>query len=153
MATLVPRDTTVIAAERGRMKLAIFLAAAISVFAQPRMPVFEREVLPNGAVLYLCSKPDSTLLTVRVVIRGGAESDPPQHAGVASLVAQALTRGTKLDPANSLSVSWRRWGLRSRPPLTGSRLPSCWRRSLKTPGRPLPYWRTQYCVRRSMIRR
>ncbi len=59
-----------------------------------KLPPFTREVLPNGTVLCLMSKSDAPLVSLHVVVRGGAESDPPELAGLSSVIAGLLTHGT-----------------------------------------------------------
>ncbi len=83
------------------------LVLAWSVAAQPTsvtLPPFTREVLPNGVVLCLMPKDDAALVSVRAVVRGGAESDPPGRAGLSSVVANLLTRGTRTHPADEFAA-------------------------------------------------
>ena len=63
--------------------------------ASTNLPPFTREVLPNGAVVCLMPRKDVPMVTLRVVIRGGSESDPDGKAGLAALTGEMLTRGTK----------------------------------------------------------
>ena len=53
-----------------------------------------REVLPNGAVLLVAERPAIPIVVVRVSMPAGAVRDPAGGAGLASLTAQLLTRGT-----------------------------------------------------------
>jgi zinc protease len=80
------------------MKAAAFaLLLAVHAAAQPspvKLPPFIREVLPDGATLYLMPKADAPLLSLRVIVRGGAESDPPGLAGLSAVVVSLLGRGT-----------------------------------------------------------
>lgn len=80
------------------MKIPIIgLVLTLCAGAQPlavRLPPFTREVLPNGVVLRLMPKSDAPLLSLRAVVRGGAESDPPGLAGLSSVVVSLLTHGT-----------------------------------------------------------
>ena len=72
------------------------LILACCAAAQPlavKLPAYTHEVLPNGAVLCLMSRPDAPLVSLRVLVRGGAESDPPQLDGLSSVVAGLLTHG------------------------------------------------------------
>jgi zinc protease len=85
---------------------AIGFLLALCATAQPlsvKLPPFTREVLPNGVVLCLMPKADSPLLSVRVEVRGGAESDPPELAGLSSVVASLLTRGTTTRTADQFA--------------------------------------------------
>ena len=80
------------------MKIGVVgLVLTLCAGAQPlavKLPPFTRAVLPNGVVLRLMPKADAPLLSLRAVLRGGAESDPPGLAGLSSVVASLLTHGT-----------------------------------------------------------
>ncbi len=71
---------------------AILLSAG--ALASPALPPYTREVLANGAVVYLMPKRDVPLVNFRAVIRGGSEADPAGKAGLASITAEMLSRGT-----------------------------------------------------------
>jgi predicted Zn-dependent peptidase len=75
-------------------RLVFTLAVATSLVAQIRMPAFERTTLDNGAVVYLMPKKDLPLVTMRVFVRGGAESDPAGLEGLADVTFNMLSRGT-----------------------------------------------------------
>jgi len=68
-----------------------FLAAPLA--AQIKLPEYTRDVLPNGAVVYLMPKPGLPLVNFRILVRGGSESDPPTLAGLSSVTAELLRRG------------------------------------------------------------
>ena len=91
------------------MKAGVFgMVLALTAAAQPAgvsLPPFTRSVLPNGVVLCLMPKADAPLLSVRVVVRGGAESDPPESAGLSSVVASLLTRGTTTRTADQFAAA------------------------------------------------
>lgn len=59
-----------------------------------KLPPYEREVLPNGAVIITVRKPNVPLITLRALVLGGSEADPAGKAGLASLTAELLRRGT-----------------------------------------------------------
>lgn len=61
--------------------------------AQVKIPPFSRQTLPNGTTVLLSAKRDVPLITLRAVIRGGAEAEPPAGAGLANLTAELLRRG------------------------------------------------------------
>jgi predicted Zn-dependent peptidase len=74
------------------------VALAACAAAQPagvKLPAYTREVLPNGVVLSLMERRGAPLLDLRAVIRGGAESDPEDLAGLTSVVAEMLRRGSR----------------------------------------------------------
>jgi zinc protease len=58
-----------------------------------KLPPFTREALPNGTVLCLMPRNDLPLVSLRVMVRGGAESDPPGLEGLSAVAADLLGRG------------------------------------------------------------
>ena len=77
----------------GRSALcALILCAPIA--AQVKLPPYTREVLPNGVVVLLMQKTGLPLVHFRVLVKGGAESDPASLAGVSSVAAELLRRGS-----------------------------------------------------------
>ena len=60
-------------------------------------------MLPNGVVLDLMPRQGTPLVSVLVLVKGGAESDPPEQAGLASLTAELLRRGTPTRTAEKFS--------------------------------------------------
>jgi len=61
--------------------------------AQVKLPPYTRDVLANGTVLYMVQRSSLPLVSFRVVVKGGAESDPASMAGLASITAELLRRG------------------------------------------------------------
>ena len=51
--------------------------------------------LPNGLRVVLATRPGVRLVTAQLVVLAGAEVDPPQRAGLASMTAALLTKGTQ----------------------------------------------------------
>ena len=80
-----------------------FLLVAGLLPAQVHLPQYTREVLPNGVVLDLMPRQGTPLVSVLVLVKGGAESDPPEQAGLASLTAELLRRGTPTRTAEKFS--------------------------------------------------
>ncbi len=77
------------------MKAALaFVFLCASLYAGVRLPAYTRDVLPNGVVVYLAPKPGLPLVDFRVVVKGGMESEPADMAGIASITASLLRRGT-----------------------------------------------------------
>ncbi len=66
-----------------------FVAHAQSV----TLPPAERVVLDNGVVLILNEKDDVPLVSIDLLIRGGALGDPEGREGVSSLLASLLEKG------------------------------------------------------------
>jgi zinc protease len=50
--------------------------------------------LPNGLRVVVAQRTGLPLVTAQLVIRSGAETDPPQQAGLADVTATLLTKGT-----------------------------------------------------------
>ncbi len=86
------------------MKLAcLMLAGALIAPAQVKLPNYTRRVLPSGAVVRLLSKSDVPMITLQAIFRGGSESDPAEMAGLASVTAGMLRRGTLNRTADEFS--------------------------------------------------
>ncbi len=58
------------------------------------LPVPQVLPLPNGLKLVVIERRSLPILTLRLVIKSGAESDPPNLPGTAEFVAEVLTQGT-----------------------------------------------------------
>ena len=63
----------------------------------------QREVLPNGMVLLVAEQRAVPIVTISMLIQAGSVQDPPGKPGVANLVAQMLTQGTKTRTAPQIS--------------------------------------------------
>ncbi len=94
---------------RIRSATIILLAAAVSLAASraPRAALAaalgQREVLPNGMVLLVAEQRAVPIVTLSMVLQGGAILDPPDKPGVANLAAQMMTQGTKTRTAPQIS--------------------------------------------------
>ena len=77
------------------------LAAAMP--GQVRMPKYTRQVLPNGAVLDVMPRKDVPLVTIKVTFRGGAEAEPVEYPGLATVTAESIRRGTARRTADQFS--------------------------------------------------
>jgi len=85
------------------LMLGMMFALARPQFAQVKLPPYTREVLPNGVVVALIPHSGVPLVHFHVLVKGGSESDPPQMAGLASVTAQLLRRGTAKRNADRFS--------------------------------------------------
>jgi zinc protease len=74
-------------------RIMLVLAVCAIASAQVKLPPYTREVLPNGCVVYLMQKTGLPLVSFRVIVKGGVESEPAQLAGIASMTAGLLRRG------------------------------------------------------------
>src|SRR5436190_5016891 len=81
----------------------MLLVAATSLCAQVKLPPYTRQVLPNGVVVDLMRKPGVPLVGIRVLIKGGVEAEPAGLAGLASVTAQLLRKGTAKRTADQFS--------------------------------------------------
>ena len=84
-----------------RLLPAMALCGALA--AQVKLPPYTREMLPNGAVMYLVPRTGIPLVRFLVLVRGGAEADPLDRAGLASVTAELLRRGTAQFTAGQFS--------------------------------------------------
>jgi zinc protease len=82
------------------------LFALFSSFANAadiRLPAFTHQVLPNGVTVDLMPKPGVPLVGFRILINGGAEAEPANLAGLSSITAQLLRKGTSKRTADQFS--------------------------------------------------
>jgi zinc protease len=101
-----------------RLAAAAWLAASIGVpvraaeFDSPPLPSAPRPLnieapteqrLPNGLRVVLAQRRGVQLVSAELVILAGAEVDPPQRGGLASLAAGMLTKGTRKHSATQLA--------------------------------------------------
>jgi zinc protease len=63
----------------------------------------QREVLGNGMILLVAEQRAVPIVTVSMLLQAGAVLDPPDKPGVANLVAQVMTQGTKTRTAPQIS--------------------------------------------------
>ena len=83
--------------------LATALFAVWPGAAQVKLPPYTRQVLPSGVVVVLMPRADLPLITLRAVVRGGAESDPPRMAGLSAETAELLRSGAPGRSADQFS--------------------------------------------------
>ena len=104
---------------RGRTALfgtGLLLVAALGAQAQPYEtpppPAAPRELrigapveqtLPNGLRVVLAERRGVQLVSAQLLVLSGSEVDPPQRAGLASLTAGLLTKGTRRYSASALA--------------------------------------------------
>ena len=67
------------------------------------LPAPAVRVLPNGLKVVVIERRSLPLLTVRLVVKSGAESDPPALPGTAQLLSALLTEGTSTRTARQIS--------------------------------------------------
>ncbi len=80
-----------------------FLLAGTLLPAQVKLPPYTHHVLPNGAVVDIMPKAGVPLVRFRVLVKGGAEAAPPELAGLSSVTAQLLRKGTAKRSASQFS--------------------------------------------------
>ena len=85
------------------MRLTLLLLT-ISVSAQVKLPPYSKQVLANGATLILMPRAELPLTTVTAVFRGGAEAE--SVAGLASVTAELLERGTATQSAEEIALAF-----------------------------------------------
>lgn len=67
-------------------------------FSEPR-----EKILPNGLRVLAIERPGLPLVSAALVIKSGAESDPPQLAGLAAFTAKLLLQGTESRSATQIA--------------------------------------------------
>ena len=82
---------------------AVLAAFAAAAGAQVKLPPYTREVLANGTVVYLMPKAGLPLVSFRVLVKGGEESEPASLAGISGVTAELLRRGTAGHTATQFS--------------------------------------------------
>ncbi len=60
-----------------------------------RFPEFVSKTLPNGLRVVVIEHREQPVVSLRLLVRAGAEQDPPDRPGVASMTAALLDQGTK----------------------------------------------------------
>ncbi len=60
-----------------------------------RFPEFASRILPNGLHVLVIEHREQPIVSLRLLVRAGAEQDPPDLPGLASLTAGLLDQGTK----------------------------------------------------------
>jgi predicted Zn-dependent peptidase len=89
------------------------VVAARPTHGEPRpfqFPRFEREELSNGLGLISVHLPGRALVSATLVLPSGAVDEPAEQAGITSLMARALTEGTKRHDAIGLTEAAERLG-------------------------------------------
>lgn len=90
----------------------VFISLASTVNAQLPEPGAARKVsipavkeikLKNGLTVAVIEKRNTPLVSVALLVRGGASSEGMKKAGLANLTASLLTKGTKTRSANQIS--------------------------------------------------
>jgi zinc protease len=77
--------------------------ASLTVSTATAAALGRREVLGNGMVLLVAEQRAVPIVTVSMLLQAGAVLDPPDKPGVANLVAQVMTQGTKTRTAPQIS--------------------------------------------------
>jgi predicted Zn-dependent peptidase len=80
----------------------LLLAGALFA-ADVRLPQYTRQTLSNGIILDVVPQREVPLVSVQIIVRGGVESEPAELAGLASVTAEALRRGTAKRTAEQFS--------------------------------------------------
>ncbi len=81
----------------------IALISCASLFGQLKLPPYTRTVLPNGVVVDLLPRSGVPLVQFRIMVKGGVEAEPANLAGLASVTAQLLRRGTSKRSSDQFS--------------------------------------------------
>ncbi|MCS6817133.1 MAG: insulinase family protein [Blastocatellia bacterium] len=68
-----------------------------------RFPEFTTRTLPNGLRVIVIEHREQPTVSLRLLVRAGAEQDPPDRPGLASLTAALLDQGTKTRSAMQIA--------------------------------------------------
>mgnify|MGYP000070726894 CR=1 FL=1 len=68
-----------------------------------RFPEFASRTLPNGLQVVVIEHREQPVVSLRLLVRAGAEQDPPDRPGLASLTAALLDQGTKTRSAMEIA--------------------------------------------------
>jgi zinc protease len=68
-----------------------------------KFPPYEMRTLPNGLRIVIVQQHEQPSVTVRLLIRAGASSDPKEKPGVATLAAALLDQGTTTRSASQIA--------------------------------------------------
>ena len=68
-----------------------------------KLPIPAVTQLPNGLRVVVVERRSLPILTLRLLVQSGAESDPPELPGTAQLTAQVLSQGTPRRSARAIS--------------------------------------------------
>ena len=74
-------------------------------------PQFERHALDNGLTVWLVPLPGRALVSVHLLLDGGAAAEAESKAGIAALTAQLLVTGTRRLDATAFAEATERLGL------------------------------------------
>ncbi|HYK83090.1 MAG TPA: pitrilysin family protein [Gemmatimonadales bacterium] len=73
--------------------------------APARFPPFQEATLPNGLELVVIARPEQPVVSVTLTFRAGGIYDPPGKEGLASLVAELLSKGTATRSAEQIAAT------------------------------------------------
>ncbi len=86
-----------------RRLTALVLLACSGLLAEVKLPPYTRQVLPNGVTVDLMPRSGVPLVEFRILVKGGIESEPADLAGIGSITAQLLRKGTEKRTAEQFS--------------------------------------------------
>jgi len=75
------------------LSLSLLLVPAALVVGEVKLPAYQSETLPNGAIIALVEKRDTPLVSMNVTVRGGGLGDPVGKDGTASLYTNLIQKG------------------------------------------------------------
>ncbi len=68
-----------------------------------KLPAVETVILPNGLTVATARRPESSVVTLQLVIRAGEADSPAERPGVAAMTARMIGKGTKMLSAEYLA--------------------------------------------------
>jgi zinc protease len=74
-------------------------------------PAFTHEQLPNGLTVWVVPLPDREMVSVHLIVDGGAAAESEAEAGVANLAAETLVTGTRRLDGHAFAEATERLGI------------------------------------------
>jgi zinc protease len=68
-----------------------------------KFPTPDEQTLPNGLRVIVIERHEAPLITAQLLIKNGAEVDPPELAGLADMTGNLLTKGTQSRDATKIA--------------------------------------------------
>ena len=76
---------------------------AVKPLGKVEFPPYEKRVLPNGLTVYALEYHEQPVISLRLLMKAGADNDPVDLPGVAAFTADLLNKGTKTRSATQIA--------------------------------------------------
>ena len=78
-------------------------APEVKALGKVEFPRYEKRVLPNGLTVYALEYHEQPVISLRLLMKVGADNDPADLPGVAAFTADLLNKGTKTRSATQIA--------------------------------------------------